>query len=215
MCTRIWWVLPVSRLHSSKDARAKRFATLKRVKAERPVGTTAMRVRCRGSRPTGALTSHEKSARVLVEPVHDTRPGNRRKLRRAVQERIEQGPFPVAASGMNHQARRLVDHQYVVVLVDDVERDRLGAKRRVHRAGLRADFYALAAPNLLVGLGGVRIEADVPLSQPPLQAVARMLGKHPREGFVQAQTGKSIGDASGDSRHGIIRRLTRRFRHET
>src|SRR2546423_2521232 len=57
MCTRIWWVLPVARLHSSKVARTKRRATLKRVKAGRPVGTTAIRVRCRGSRPTGALTS--------------------------------------------------------------------------------------------------------------------------------------------------------------
>ena len=39
------------------EARAKRLVTLKRVKAGRPVGTTAMRVRCRGSRPRGALTS--------------------------------------------------------------------------------------------------------------------------------------------------------------
>ncbi len=167
-----------------------------------------------GVRPQ-SLCHHEKSARVLVEPVHDPGPRNRCKLRRAVQERIEQRPLPVAASGMNHQARRLVDHQYVVVLIDDVERDRFGAKRRVRRAGLRPDLDALAAPDLLLGFGGVRIEADVPVLQPPLQAVARMLWKHPRESLVQAQTGKSIGNASRDSRHGIIRRLTRGFRHET
>src|SRR5437660_10974633 len=58
-----------------------------------------------------SLGHHEKSARVLVEPEYDAGSRNRRKLRRALQERIEQRPFPVAASGMNHQARRLVEHQ--------------------------------------------------------------------------------------------------------
>ena len=116
---------------------------------------------------------------------------------------------------MNHQARRLVDHQDVVVLVDDVERDGFGAKRRVRRARLRPDFDSLSAPNLLFGLGGMRIEADVPVFQPPLQTVARMLGKHPREGLVQAQSGESLGNASRKPSHGIICRLIRKFHHET
>src|SRR5712691_811100 len=57
MCTRIWCVLPVARLHSSKLASAKRLATLYRVKAGLPPLTTAMRIRLRGSRPTGAAIS--------------------------------------------------------------------------------------------------------------------------------------------------------------
>ena len=42
-----------------------------------------------------------------------------------------------------------------------------------------------------------------------------MLGKHPGEGLVQAQTRKSIGNAPRDPSHGIICRLIRKFHHET
>ena len=43
-----------------------------------------------------------------------------------VEERVDQRPLPRAGSGMDHQPRGLVDHDQVVVLVDDDERDVLG-----------------------------------------------------------------------------------------
>ena len=116
---------------------------------------------------------------------------------------------------MNHQPGRLVDHQHGLVLVDDVQGNALGAKRSLRRAGLRADIDALAAPDLLLGLGGARIEADVPLPEPFLQAVARMLGKHPGKSLVQAQSRKSLGNAPGHAPRGIISAFIGAVHHET
>ena len=116
---------------------------------------------------------------------------------------------------MNHQPRRLIDHQHGLVFVDDVQGNALGAKRRLRRAGLRTDVDAFAAPDLLLGLGGARIEADVSLSQPFLQAVARMLGKHPGKSPVQAQARKSLGNAPRHAPHGIISGITCTVHHET
>src|ERR1700704_5124709 len=104
---------------------------------------------------------------------------------------------------MNHQARGLVDHQDVVVLVDDVERDAFGTVRRLRGIGLRADLDTLSAPDFLLGLRGTRIEADIPVLQPFLQAVARMLWEHLRKRLVQTQPGKRLRNASTRYR-GII-----------
>src|SRR5438105_15652050 len=63
-----------------------------------------------------SLGHHEKSARVLVEPVYDAGSRNRRKLRRALQERIEQRPFQVALPGLTTQAPGLFVHRNSVAL---------------------------------------------------------------------------------------------------
>jgi len=43
-----------------------------------------------------------------------------------MQQRIEQRAVTITSAGMNHQPRRLVDHQQVFVLKYDVKRDVLG-----------------------------------------------------------------------------------------
>ena len=48
-------------------------------------------------------------------------------------QRIDERPLRVAGAGMHHEARRLVDDDQRVVLIDDVERDIL----RLERCGYR------------------------------------------------------------------------------
>jgi hypothetical protein len=93
------------------------------------------------------------------------------------------------AAGVHHEPGRLVHDQHHVVLVDDVERDALRPVRRLRRIRLRPDLDPLAAPDLLLRLCRARVEPDVPVAQPVLQAAARVLGKHARERLVQAQAG--------------------------
>src|SRR5690606_36258113 len=54
MCTRIWWVRPVSSRHSSAVCARKRSRSRKWVTASRPSSRTAMRMRSRGWRSIGA-----------------------------------------------------------------------------------------------------------------------------------------------------------------
>ena len=87
--------------------------------------------------------------------------GTSAKLRRVVQQRVEQGALPVAAARMHHQADRLVDHQQGIVLVDDVERDVLGQMRLLGGVRLRHHFQFFAAPDFLSGRGKFAIHLDL------------------------------------------------------
>jgi hypothetical protein len=58
--------------------------------------------------------------------VHDTGARHIDDVRHVVQQGVEQGAISVAGSRVHHQARRLVDHQDVVVFIDDVQLDVLG-----------------------------------------------------------------------------------------
>ena len=52
-------------------------------------------------------------------------------------QRVDQRAGPVAGGRMHHEALRLVDHDQVVVLVDDIERDVLGLRLRRLAAAAR------------------------------------------------------------------------------
>ena len=71
---------------------------------------------------------------VLVDPVHDARPeppaDARQRAAAMVQQRVHQRPVGRARRRMHHQPGGLVDDDEVGVLVDDVERDRLGRGAR-------------------------------------------------------------------------------------
>ena len=75
------------------------------------------------------LGHHHQAGGVLVEPVHDARPLDAADAGQAVaamgDQRVDQRALGVAGGRMHHQALRLVDDDERVVLVDDIERDRL------------------------------------------------------------------------------------------
>ena len=76
-------------------------------------------------------------------------------------------------AGMDHQSGRFVDHQDVIVLIDDVERDIFGddfkfISRTVHdHLNNIAGFYAVVA------LDGFSVDDDAPCFGSLLHPVAR------------------------------------------
>ena len=73
-------------------------------------------------------------------------------------QRIDQRAGPVAGAGMHDEPHRLVDHDQLVVLIEDVERDIFAL--RLRRLWLRQrDRHRLAGDNLAFRLGD-RLAAD-------------------------------------------------------
>ncbi len=102
-----------------------------------------------GERAVGAvgLGHHHQPGGVLVEPVHDAGPLDAADAGEAVaamgDQRIDQRAGGVAGGRVHHEARRLVDDDELVVLVDDVERDRFALRlRRLRRRQRHADGVA-------------------------------------------------------------------------
>jgi hypothetical protein len=51
------------------------------------------------------------------------------------QQRVDEGPVPIAGSRMHHQARGFIQHDDIAVFVQNRERDRLRLGRRRYRFG--------------------------------------------------------------------------------
>ena len=145
----------------------------------------------RRQRPVRAiiLGDHQEAARVLVEPVHDARPPDAADARQAVaamgDERVDERAARMPRRRMHDEPCRLVDHDEVVVLVDDRERDRLrlrlGRRRRRHderdaRPGARLE-RRIAHDSI--------IDGDAPVADQRLQAAAREVGKGARQDAVK------------------------------
>ena len=80
------------------------------------------------------LGDDQQAAHVLVQPVDDARPQHAADARQAAgavgEQGIDQGAARMARRRMDHQARRLVEHEQVLVLEHDVERARLRLRQR-------------------------------------------------------------------------------------
>ena len=122
------------------------------VDAGQVVGGEQLRQRLVG----GVVLGHHHDPRgVLVEPMDDARPAHAADARQAVaamgQQGVDQGVVGIAGRGMDDQPGRLVQHQQVGILVEDIEVDRLGLGLR--RLGLRdVDNETVARFDLAGGL---------------------------------------------------------------
>lgn len=136
------------------------------------------------------LRHHEEPARVLVEAVDDAGPAHPADARQAGaamgDESVHQGARVVTRRRVHHEARRLVDHDEVVVLVGDHEVQAFGHRLRRRRfrhddaeGGARADLH-----------GWIEADGAVPAhvagADEILKARARDVGEYPGERPVQA-----------------------------
>ena len=124
------------------------------------------------------LRDDEETRRVLVESRHDAGPAcatdgcDRRRVREGC---CRERGVRVARAGMYDHTRRLVDDEHVVVLVDDRQRERLGAEL-VGGARRDLDLDTLAALQPMSPLAYDAIDPDVPLLDELLQTGARDIG---------------------------------------
>ena len=72
------------------------------------------------------LGHHHQAGGVFVQAMHDTGTRHVDDVRHVVQQGIEQGAVGMARRRVDHQPGRLVDHQDLVVFVDDIQLDVLG-----------------------------------------------------------------------------------------
>ena len=155
---------------------------------DRALGQIRDQFRVRGK----GLGHHENAGGVLVEPMHDARPRQRGQRCVVVDQRILQRAIRVAGAGMHHEPGRFVDHQNGVVLVDDIERDRLGDHAGIVRLAGHEQAYLLAAGDLGLGHRRFAVDRERALGEPVLQARTRVVGQHFSQSPIQPPAGELV-----------------------
>ena len=150
-------------------------------------------------RPIG-LGHHHQARRVLVEPVHDAGPldaadAGERTLA-MVQERVDERAGIVAGARVDDEARGLVDHDQLGVLMHDGERNVLRL-RAGGDGGRHLDHDRLAGLHLLRGARHhLAVDADLPGINERFQTAARQIRRF--AGLDFRETTRQIGvDALG------------------
>ena len=135
------------------------------------------------------LGHHQQPGGVLVQPVNDARTrlaADARQRPAVKQQRVDQRAAGMPGRRMDHQASRLVDHQQVVVFVQDVERQGFGGKLgRTRRRDVQRNGFAPAHPVI----GGQRAAGGgrPALLDEPLDLRARQACPRPRPGVGEAR----------------------------
>ena len=94
----------------------------------------------------GRASHDHQPAGVLVEAMDDTGARHPIELRGMVEQGIEQGAMPVAATGMYDQPGRLVDDHQAFILENHIERDIFRRRGKPGFIGRFDDFDRLAPP---------------------------------------------------------------------
>ena len=135
-----------------------------------------------------ALGHEHDAGGVAVEAVQDPRPPvavDRAPLLAVMHQAVHQRPRPPAAGGMDHQVRLLVQRQEMLVLVNDVQRDRLGDEL-TDRLRRRHHVHQVAGLEVFARLGGLAVDGDEVELDQALHAVAREVGDAVDEVLVEA-----------------------------
>jgi hypothetical protein len=110
-----------------------------------------------------------------------------------------------AGAGVNHHAGRFVDDGEVLVLVDDVEGDVFGDGVEGWRLWGAFDLDGLAAVELVFGLGGFAVDADLLVFDEELDAGATDVGEGLGEVLVEAKIGSGgVGGEGADAVFGVV-----------
>jgi hypothetical protein len=110
-----------------------------------------------------------------------------------------------SGAGVDHHACRLVDDGEVFVFVEDVERDVFGGG--VERWGLGGafDLDGFAAVELLLGLGGMAVDADLLVFDEKLDAGSGDVGEGLGQVLVEAEIGGGgVGGEGADCVVGVF-----------
>ena len=120
----------------------------------------------------------DQPRRILVQAVHQTRPdlaSDALEVGAMGQHGVGEGVVRVARRGVGHEARGLVDHEQVRVLVHDVQVHGLGDKGGGHRRG-NDEAHGLALSQPGGRFRGSAVYGDAALGGEGLNAGARQVG---------------------------------------
>ena len=105
-----------------------------------------------------------------------------------MQQGIHQGAAGIAGTGMDHQPRRLVQHDQVLVLVQDVQRNGFGRGAGLHFQH-RVQGDGLAAKHGIPRAHRGPVQQHITGFDPACQPRARVLGEQFRKHLVQPPAG--------------------------
>ena len=147
------------------------------------------------------LGCDQETRRVLVEPVHDARAAhatNAGQARTAMGDQgVDQRSCRVSRSRVHHKARGLVDDDDVLVLVDDLKRDRLAPGFGFDRLR-QVDYDRLARRDMISGVAhGGGSDPHLAFEDQRFQPRPRQLGQSRREHAVEAH--ETFGAGDGDA----------------
>ncbi len=167
-----------------------------------------------GERTVGLLGFRDdKTSRgLLVEAVDDSRPlraSDDFYAHAVVKEAVGEGAFAVASARVDDEPCGFVDHQEVVVLEKNSQRNIL--RRERGGGGLLRDFqnHGVALAQNKRGLGGGAVHEGPAIANEPLQARARKIGAPTAEEPVESHVG--IG-RRGDGFQAVCRKIGHGFK---
>ena len=127
-----------------------------------PFGFFFLDLFCQGKVGLVILGADHHPAGIFVQPVDDAGPDDPvdpRKVFAVVQQGIDQCPIRIPSCRMDHHTSRFVHHDYILVLVEDIQRDIfrlcLQIRRRQHR-----DLEHIARFHFIVGLHWLSFPGD-------------------------------------------------------
>lgn len=160
------------------------------------------------------LGNHETAAGIFIETMNNSGPrhsADAAQLPAAMmQQGIDQRVFAVPCSGMNDHARRFIEHDDVVILEKNFERQifRLCPGRR--GLGMNDGNY-FASPGMMGRPGGFPVNPNIARSQQPLNGAAGKSGKFPAQKNVQSFERKGLLDDELPVLHASAPRSSRTF----
>ena len=149
-----------------------------------------------------AARDHHQPGRILVQPVHNAGPRDAAEPGVEVQQRVDQRAVCVPGRGVNHQARGLVQHDNVFILVHDVQRHRLRSNLATLVVRLKIQLQRFIARKPCPGLYRGTIQQDPAVTDPLLQSAARVFREHARQCCVQPLSRELLGYLLDDRRFG-------------
>jgi len=123
-----------------------------------------------------------------IESMHDARPtlaANPAQVRDVMQERVHERARGVPCARMHHHARRLVHDDDIRILVENLERHRLGFHRR-GRSGGKTHDNPVASMNGKVGPRVASGDAHMAVGNQLLDLGARVVGEDGDEKAIEA-----------------------------
>ena len=149
-----------------------------------------------------ALGHHHQARGVLVQAVHDAATRQLGQGRIVMQRGVQHGAGAISCARMHHQPGRLVQHQQVFVLVDDVQGD--GLRLQLHfglKFSLQQDFFP--ATEQLAGRRHGAVQGHRAGLDPCREARTGIIGEHLGQRLVEPATCGGQGDRGfvTDRRH--------------
>ena len=137
---------------------------------------------------------HQKTAGVLVQPVHNARARNFLQGGRMVQQRIEERPGPVPAARVNHQSGGFVDHENRLIFMHHAKTDIFGGWRGLTRVAGRAQFHQFPSPDFLVRAQLALVQQYPSFLQPGGDTASGVFREHPGQCAVYSHASAIGGD---------------------